>query len=250
MEMLLLKKYFKYVALVIVVLIIVIVTLVFGFNPWKMDDREIVETQYFVAQIFRKERYARILELTDEGKEQETLVVPETVESYPVKELCYNSKIKSKSSYLKSSKLKKIYLPRNCEIIALDAFRDCENLKEVVLLSTSFKNTDLTSLPWSRDSLKIIGISNDKVSVIVDKKIVGEANIIYHFNFSSASNEGYYWFDSLSSDNLYVLPTNPVRSGFIFTGWFMDNKCSIPWDGNLDLPIVGQINLYAGWIKV
>ena len=41
-------------------------------------------------------------------------------------------------------------------------------------------------------------------------------------------------------------PEEPVKPGFIFTGWFSDKNLSKPWDFTKD-KVTGNITLYAGW---
>ena len=42
-------------------------------------------------------------------------------------------------------------------------------------------------------------------------------------------------------------PTQPVREGFDFAGWFSDRSCSMPW--NFSMEVTGDMTLYAGWTE-
>lgn len=43
-------------------------------------------------------------------------------------------------------------------------------------------------------------------------------------------------------------PENPVREGYVFTGWFKDIGRTQPWDFDVDV-VEGNMTLYAGWEK-
>lgn len=40
----------------------------------------------------------------------------------------------------------------------------------------------------------------------------------------------------------------PEREGYTFTGWFLDEACTIPWDMEEDI-IDRDVTLYAGWAQ-
>ncbi len=42
-------------------------------------------------------------------------------------------------------------------------------------------------------------------------------------------------------------PSDPVRAGYTFAGWYADEACTIPYD--FDAPVTGDITLYAKWTK-
>lgn len=43
-----------------------------------------------------------------------------------------------------------------------------------------------------------------------------------------------------------VSPDTPVREGSLFTGWYLDRACTVPFDPQTD-PVTGSMTLYAGW---
>jgi uncharacterized repeat protein (TIGR02543 family) len=47
-------------------------------------------------------------------------------------------------------------------------------------------------------------------------------------------------------DSKLAVPTQPVRSGYIFGGWYIDNVNIIEWNFE-NYTVVGDINLYAKW---
>lgn len=44
------------------------------------------------------------------------------------------------------------------------------------------------------------------------------------------------------------MPESPVREGYTFIGWFIDEECTIPWD--LDTAVNSNVTLYAGWKEI
>lgn len=51
-----------------------------------------------------------------------------------------------------------------------------------------------------------------------------------------------------ASGALIARPASPVHEGYIFTGWYRDEACTIFWDFESDR-VSGNITLYAGWIE-
>lgn len=44
------------------------------------------------------------------------------------------------------------------------------------------------------------------------------------------------------------MPESPVREGYTFIGWFVDEECTIPW--KLDTTVNSNVTLYAGWKEI
>jgi uncharacterized repeat protein (TIGR02543 family) len=72
-------------------------------------------------------------------------------------------------------------------------------------------------------------------------------NLIYYFNYTDAPNSGYYWFDNITGENLYIVPNDPIRDGYKFTGWFLDADCEVEWDKKMPTSSDEKLTLYAGW---
>ena len=43
------------------------------------------------------------------------------------------------------------------------------------------------------------------------------------------------------------MPEDPSREGYAFTGWYIDDGCTEPWDPMG--PVTDNLTLYAGWEK-
>lgn len=40
----------------------------------------------------------------------------------------------------------------------------------------------------------------------------------------------------------------PTREGYVFTGWYSDRACTVPWAIESDV-VTGSLTLYAGWAE-
>ena len=67
------------------------------------------------------------------------------------------------------------------------------------------------------------------------------------YNFSSAPNDGYYWVDYISENSLYLIPANPLRYGYTFTGWYLEPQAINPWDNQMPTSSDQTLRLYAKW---
>lgn len=82
-----------------------------------------------------------------------------------------------------------------------------------------------------------------------------KANISFKYNFEDlieVPNYGYYWIDHLiEGEKLIVFPTDPIREGFIFDGWYTEAECINKAD--LDMFVkentAEETIFYAKWAK-
>ena len=54
---------------------------------------------------------------------------------------------------------------------------------------------------------------------------------------------------TIANDSRIARPKDPIRSGYKFTGWYKDAKCTTLWNFDSDR-ITSKTTLYAGWKKV
>ena len=224
------------------------------YDPYKDKVNVVVETDYFYVQLVTdvKEPYepwARILELTDLGKEQEILVIPDYVEGLPVTGIGRDLWPRTVWG-VESENLKKVYVPITVTSILEAAFLGCTNLEEFVMLSVPI-NSDMPDL-WSRGGQATIILSNPLqenrlIAVLKPENITLPVNLIFHYNYTDAPNSGIHWFDYITGSNLYVLPNDPIKEDSTFTGWYIDEECSTEWDEVLPSSEAEILELYAGW---
>ena len=71
-----------------------------------------------------------------------------------------------------------------------------------------------------------------------------DVNVTYNYNYTGATPTTV----TLSSGQALSYPSNPTRSGYIFTGWYTDAQCSSKYTFNGT--ISEDMTLYAGWGNV
>jgi uncharacterized repeat protein (TIGR02543 family) len=92
---------------------------------------------------------------------------------------------------------------------------------------------------WNHDMDRI---TEDMVFVAVFEK----GSTFYKVKFNS--NGGTPIKDiTIESNDSIKKPTDPVKEGYRFIGWYKDSSCTQPWDFANDV-VEADITLYAGWI--
>ncbi len=61
------------------------------------------------------------------------------------------------------------------------------------------------------------------------------ANVSYKWNYEEAPNSGYYWIDDYYNEIISYIPTDPIREGYIFDGWYKEPECINKWDFDNDI---------------
>lgn len=57
------------------------------------------------------------------------------------------------------------------------------------------------------------------------------ANVSYFYNYDNAVNDGYYWIDDYDyGDKIEYIPKDPVRDGYVFSGWYKETECINRWN--------------------
>ena len=69
-----------------------------------------------------------------------------------------------------------------------------------------------------------------------------QKNYVVIFNYL-IDNE--YHSESVSEGNIAAMPAKPFKEGYTFTGWYVDQDCTIPWD--FDNRVYSDLTLFAGW---
>ena len=220
------------------------------------------ENEYYVYTVGYDSDNISILGLTDKGREQEYLVIPETIEGKKVVSLSYNDynteKITKKYgdikySGLQSDKLRKVFITPTVSVNYEGFFQVSKNSIEVFYISNGTKlqdNAHHYTYYYTKD--------NDEYKLRMEGRA---ANVSYYYNYETASNDGYYWIDNYNYGEIieYILE-NPIRDGYTFGGWYKESECINEWDFEINtLPqaqynednqeIYQETKLYAKWIE-
>lgn len=205
-----------------------------GCENGKFGQIPLRNTEYYIYTAIENQDNTRILGLTDKGKEQEYLIIPESIDGKRVERIgCVNAlesdrveEVYGNSSYsdFKSAKLKKIFVNSDIEIYSYWA-----------------------SFNIHSDSPEFEGlfyVKNNKCHVSVDPYYYStrdnqncrKANVSYFYNFEKAENDGYYWIDNYDyGTKIDFVPENPKRGWYVFDGWYKEKECINKWDFEKDV---------------
>ena len=225
-------------------------------NPDYDPTGTVIYTDYFKVQLRQNDGYAIVLSLTDLGKQQQILAIPDHINGLPVQQIGW--KVGNVHAEIGSPILEKVYVPYTINAIASGALAS-QTSQETIWMSNVYPlgggqgdggQYDLGGATWQGE----VYMTKEFYSKFfnIDESDIDSLylpNLYYYYNYEDAPNLNYFWFDHITSDNLHIDPADPEREGYAFTGWYTDPDCSELWDqvlpdGNSDL------ELFAGWQKI
>jgi uncharacterized repeat protein (TIGR02543 family) len=202
-------------------------------------------TDYFAYDVCWGE--ATIYANSNKSLENDYLVIPDEIDGYPV------TSIVNMSLYIYSSKtgkytniLKKLYVSRNVKYFDQHWNMDCtKGVKIIFLGAIPPKKKNLHQDCYISEYV----LDNYKESY----PNINIANISYLYNYDGAPNQNVYFVDELEENDAFsYIPEEPIRDGYIFTGWYLDGACME--QANLEEYIYkedyGNITFYAGWREI
>lgn len=202
-----------------------------------IPKKEFMANDHFIFEINHRDKYATAIELTEAGKEQEVLVVPPSIRGFPVR---YIGKPKRFFQPLDINALKltdkqiKIYLPYSLRgQMWLASVRTVEAILALANLDDFDKVLTINSFP----EIKLHYLNGKN-----------KLNTFYMYNFESSLNEGYYFMDYINGSNPYVIPSDPVRNGYTFAGWYYQKECATLWNNEVPKSESESLTLFAKWI--
>ena len=93
--------------------------------------------------------------------------------------------------------------------------------------------------------------ANILVAVLIAAMIIVTVYIVNHNGFTvEFDTDGGSRIESVKVMHSETVPVTeePVKEGFVFTGWYTDPDCTESFDIEED-PVTGSMTLYAGWEK-
>ncbi len=173
-------------------------------------------------------KFVRIMGLTDSGKEQETLIIPETISGYPV---LYLGQSTDRSGIFVSDNLQRVFIPNYVRIYASDKFFNwCPNLKQVFVTNLNYNINDNYRYLYfpSCQGLRYSHTSHIRL-----------ANVSYFYNYDEDDddlNQGFYWIDYYDyGEKIELTAPTPTRDGYEFGGWFKEAECVNEWNFDVDV---------------
>ncbi len=206
------------------------------------------ESGYYVYELYADkttgETVAYIADLTETGKLQETLIIPEYLDGYKVTQLNYKYWIGVGGKF-ESKNLNRIYITTDITSPQA-AFHNCPNLERLIIMS---EDAYILNGP-TRYMTALGGTISPGIS----------ANVSYMLNFYETDDS--FWADDYDyGEKIKYLPPEPERDGFLFDGWYKESECINKWDfENVTLPeskydknndlIYQETKLYAKWVEI
>ena len=183
------------------------------------------EDEYFkyMDRVYAEEEWIYLTGFTEKGLEQEILIIPSKFNGKKVR-IGGVPYLTSPMSF-SSEHLKKIYLE--------------EELTNYGFLAPY--NYDMKIIHLSGDLRSFSDTLRGKLYVILEAyersplSKVYPANVSYKWNYEEAPNSGYYWIDDYYNEIISYIPTDPIREGYIFDGWYKEPECINKWDFDNDI---------------
>ncbi len=195
-----------------------------------------LETDLFIYEINIKGKYATLMRLTELGMEQDILVITPMIEDYPVRYIGEPPALpllgEGMGTLLLGYTVKKIYLPFSLDDRAWLA--GLEGME--IVLNKSDPSVELID-SISRFSEAELFYINEGTKL----------NTFFMYNYEDADNQGYYWVDYIDDNNPYAIPSNPVREGYTFSGWYYEENGTTLWDNQVPESESETLTLYAQW---
>ena len=217
------------------------------------DNGKMFETDLFRCTYNEDETGVIILGLTEKGKEQEILVIPEEINGLPVVQLGGTTKgyPYQSSSTLRSEKVKKVYFKTTKANITggYTNFQNSRNVDFIIIspLNDCFELLGLFSVGGYVDGEFV---SNNFYGNIDHDALVSESrdvkikkgNVIFY-----DSPENAYWLDEIKEGGAYITPESPTKDDFVFDGWYYDLNYQNSWNGKFEFVEGDELLLFAKW---
>ena len=221
------------------------------------------ERGYFTVKFYDDRQTVYITGLTELGKQQRFLVIPEEIDGIKVYAVGERPPLQMWSSIgaadICSEKLEKVYVTSSIYIVS-GSFRNSPNLTKVASMVGAF-------IVSTNQTIKTY-VSNKEYNDLSPNGLYyyafDKANVSYFYNYESEVNDGYYWIDDWDyGGKIEFIPPEPIREGYTFGGWFKEPECINKWDFETDvLPeerteinedgeeevIYQETKLYAKWV--
>ena len=256
------------VLLLIISLFTIALTSCFGYG----DVYKTKSSGYFRYQVDKETNEAMLVGLTEEGEQQETIIIPSVIDGYKLTTIGYPVTVPPGKTIqyeidMKSDKLKELYIPSsmdNSHVYDSDVYNPLSNIntvycggKEKSIFIHHTKRTKNFKVYVSYNHMSEYGdyYNSFASNSDVDYSHVTIANVVYYLNDDT---EDSYFVDDCDNEKIVNIPTDPIRDGYKFMGWYKEKECINKWDFENDIVskkqydenneyIFIETSLYAKW---
>ena len=228
---------------------------------------------YFRYQVDKETNEAMLVGLTEEGEQQETIIIPSVIDGYKLTTIGYPVTVPPGKTIqykidMKSDKIKELYIPSSISksnIYAWELYEGLPNIQTVfwghadVSMYTYYSKNDFKvfisnyNMKKNKDEYANAYNSNGKL----DFSHLMIANVVYYLNNDT---EDSYFVDDGNNEKIVNIPSDPIRDGYEFKGWYKEIECINKCDFENDIVPKKQYNenneyifietsLYAKWEK-
>ena len=119
--------------------------------------------------------------------------------------------------------------------------------------STSSTTSTIYYIPSSLKSVTITGWNildgafyncSSLINVTIADNTISSLEVTFNYNYNGATSSAV----RLTDGQTLSRPTNPTRSGYVFTGWYTNSSCTTRYD--FTGTITNNMTLYAGWVEM
>lgn len=273
------KKNIIITSIIMAIWLCIMITVIILFSLiWRQPKDKDFNYGDFIYSVYSDRKgKAYVSLLTEEGKQKNTIVIPEKIEKYDV---CLNNFYtlgvggpSQPRCRFESKNLEKLILNGKISFFGgLDCFLDSPNFKKYILKYDDLKLLDSDAFRYKHDTIKTyIPYSYYKEEEEIGVKnyfSVFPANLEYYYNYDGSENQrlnGLYFLDDYDNEIISYRVTAPTRDGYEFGGWYKEPECINEWNFETDivpkavserevtreeyLSSFTETKLYAKWIK-
>ena len=248
---------------------------VMGMAGCEYPDENLIESGDFAYWVSVDGSDFYLENLSEQGKQKETIVIPYQIDGYDVWCYTYEWWLSIRGNF-ESEVLKQLYVLPNVSICTMKLWL-MPNLEKMVFIGTNMEAIRRDCIGSGKDgpgeaNLYVSSIDNldeqaDERGYITSGYFgwrnlhLRLTNCNFMYNFEGAGNDGYYWADYFEyGEKIGYIPENPVREGYIFGGWYKDAEGVNVWNFETDTLPEAQYNeegqelhqetrLYAKWYQ-
>lgn len=165
------------------------------------------------------QKYIYISKLTKKGEALKTIYIPEYIDGFPVQKVGFNPIMGSNS--FGSDNTERVYLPKTVKSAKVKT----SSTGKIIYLSSE-ANDDRKS--FCNPYFEIYANFNPTQAEV---SLNTYANVVYFYNYDNSPNDGIYLLDDYDNELILYPPQSfPVRSGYVFAGWYKEKECVNRWN--------------------